>query len=95
MSGSHLPPSGTRQWPRRTVVQRCEGIRDHADDRCQRIKLVSTIDFSKGFLLPTANHRNIVWVPPVPRGIVGVEFEGLLELSLSSGRVVGRSVIQL
>src|SRR5579864_1288915 len=59
----------------------------NADDRCLRIKLVGTIDFSKGSLLPAANQSNSGSVPPVPSGIVRVEFESPLELSLSSGKV--------
>src|SRR5260370_4968646 len=48
---------------------------------------MGTIDFSKGFLLPATNLAKLFRVPLVGRGIVGVEFQGLFVLSLSSGKI--------
>src|SRR6266571_5795114 len=58
-----------------------------ADDRRQRIELVSAISFSNRLLLSAANLANIRCVPMMCRGIVGVEFEGLLVLGLSPGKI--------
>jgi hypothetical protein len=48
---------------------------------------VGTIGFSNGVLLPATNHRNSECVPHVCGGIVRIEFESLLELSFSSGKI--------
>ena len=48
---------------------------------------MSAIGFSKGLLLPAPNLAYALRVPLVGRGIVGIEFECLLELSLSSGKI--------
>lgn len=58
-----------------------------ADDRGQRIELVSTIGFSKSLLLPAAKRAEIVRVPHVGHGIVGIEFESVLVFGLSSGEI--------
>src|SRR5208337_2712163 len=61
---------------------------DHpADDGRQRIELMRTIDFRKGFLFSAPNHANIVRVPLMRSGVVGVELERLLELSLSPRKI--------
>ena len=49
---------------------------------------MSTIDFSNGFLLPTANLSNTECVPPVCLGIVGVELESLLKKLARKGLVL-------
>src|ERR1700693_1420096 len=48
---------------------------------------MGTIDFSNDLLLPAPNYPNSFRVPLVSRGIVGVEFESLLELCLSPGKI--------
>ena len=48
---------------------------------------MSKIDFRKGFLFSAPDLANIVGVPLVRSGIVGVEFERLLELSLSARKI--------
>src|ERR1700730_1255099 len=48
---------------------------------------MTSIDFSQGFLLPATNEANIVRVPLVGCGIVGVKFESLLVLSLPAGKI--------
>ena len=72
------------------VVLSYEGVNiSHlrADDRRQGIELVSAIDFSDGLVLPATNPGDILCVPLVRRGIVGIEFEGLPVLGLSPGKI--------
>ena len=58
-----------------------------ADDRRQRIELVSAIDLNSGRLLSATNLGNITCVSHVRRGVVRIEFEGLPVLGLSPGKI--------
>src|SRR5271169_67301 len=69
--------------PRRLV----NASRHPADDERLRIELMREIDFRNGFLLPASDHGDLVGVPLACGGIVGVEFERLLELSLSPTKI--------
>jgi len=48
---------------------------------------MSAIGFSKGCLLPAANHANIVCVQFVCRGVIGIKIRSLFILSLSFGKI--------
>src|SRR5713226_583321 len=54
---------------------------------CLQTAMVSSYCRAMGFRLPAPNRANILRVPHVCRGIVGVEFQSLLVLSLSSGKI--------
>src|SRR5271168_3988662 len=58
-----------------------------ADDGRKRVELMGAIAFVNGLLRPATDIGERLREPLVRRGVAGVKFQGLSELSLASGKI--------